>query len=222
MNFALVVLAAATGSLLSDSAWYYIGKKRGLSVLRLLCKISLEPDTCVRSTEARFSQFGMRTLLFAKFVPGLNTAAPSLSAVVGVPYLRFAMFDFAGAALWAASFCALGLLFSRQLDVVARDLNQLGSWTLLLFVAAFIAYIGYRVYERRRFLNKVKGDRITPEELKVKLDLGEPLTIIDLRHPLDLLPDPRTLPGALRISPEDLEHRQGEITRDGEIVLFCT
>ena len=103
-----------------------------------------------------------------------NTAAPSLSAVVGVPYLRFAMFDFAGAALWAASFCGLGLLFSRQLDVVARDLNQLGSWTLLLFVAAFIAYIGYRVYERRRFLNKVKGDRITPEELKVKLYLGEP------------------------------------------------
>ena len=41
-------------------------------------------------------------------------------------------------------------------------------------------------------------------------------------HPLDLLPDPHTLPHALRISPEELESRNNEITRDGEIVLFCT
>ena len=91
-----------------------------------------------------------------------------------------------------------------------------------MFVGAFVAYIGYRYYERMRFLNQVKGDRITPQELKVKLDLGEPVSIIDLRHPLDLLPDPHTLPTALRISPENLESRHGEISRDGEIVLFCT
>jgi membrane protein DedA with SNARE-associated domain len=222
MNFVAVVLAAATGSLISDSIWYYVGRKRGVSVLKLLCKIALEPDTCVRQTEARFAQFGKRTLLFAKFVPGLNTAAPSLSAVVGVPYPRFVLFDFAGAAIWAASFAALGLLFNRQLDRVANGLNRFGSWTMLLFLSGFVAYIGYRYYERRRFLNQVKGDRITPEELKTKLDLGEQVTIIDLRHPLDLLPDPRTLPGALRISPEDLEARHNEITRDGQIVLFCT
>ena len=76
--------------------------------------------------------------------------------------------------------------------------------------------------ERRRFLKQVAGVRITPEELKEKLDAGEKMTIIDLRHPLDLLPDPRTLPGALHISPEELELRHSEITRDGEIVLFCT
>ena len=83
-------------------------------------------------------------------------------------------------------------------------------------------YIAYKFYERRRFLKQVAGVRITPEELKDKLDVGETLTIIDLRHPLDLLPDPHTLPGALRISPEELEARHSEITRDGEIVLFCT
>ncbi len=66
------------------------------------------------------------------------------------------------------------------------------------------------------------GLRIAPEELREKMEAGEPLTIIDLRHPLDLLPDPRTLPGALRISPEELQQRHNEITRGGEIVLFCT
>ena len=222
MSLSLTVLAAALGSLLSDSVWFYIGKRRGVSVLRLLCKIALEPDTCVRQTEAKFARFGPRTLLFAKFIPGLNTAAAPLSAVVQMPYTRFVPFAFAGAALWATSFTLIGFFFSKQIGRITNGLQLLGSWALLLFVGAFIAYIAYRYYDRVRFLNQVKGDRITPEELKVKLELGERLTIIDLRHPLDLLPDPHTLPNALRISPEELEQRNGEIARDREIVLFCT
>jgi len=92
----------------------------------------------------------------------------------------------------------------------------------LLVIAGIGGYVAYKFYERHRFLKQVAGFRITPEELKEKLEAGEPMTIIDLRHPLDLLPDPQTLPGALRISPEELESRQSEITRGGEIVLFCT
>lgn len=222
MSLFVTVLAAAVASLISDSVWYYVGKQRGLGVLRLLCKISLEPDTCVRQTEAKFAKFGLRTLLFSKFVPGLNTAAAPLSAVVGTPYGRFAPFAFIGAALWAASFTLAGFFFSNQISRITDGLQRLGSWALLLFVGAFFAYIGYRYYERVRFLNQVKGDRITPQELKTKLDLGEQVTIIDLRHPLDLLPDPHTLPGALRISPDDLEERHNEISRERDIVLFCT
>ena len=222
MSLLVTLLAAATASLLSDSVWYYVGKRRGLGVLRLLCKISLEPDTCVRQTEAKFAKFGLRTLLFSKFVPGLNTAAAPLSAVVGTPYARFAPFAFTGAAIWASSFLLAGFFFSNQISRITDDLQRLGSWALMLFIGAFIAYIGYRYYERVKFLNQVKGDRITPQELKTQLDLGEQVTIIDLRHPLDLLPDPHTLPGALRISPDDLEARHGEISQDREIVLFCT
>jgi membrane protein DedA with SNARE-associated domain len=222
MSLFVTVLAAAVASLISDSVWYWVGKRRGLGVLRMLCKISLEPDTCVRQTEAKFAKFGLRTLLFSKFVPGLNTAAPPLSAVVGTPYSRFAPFAFAGAAIWAATFALLGFFFSNQISRITEDLQRLGSWALLLFIGAFVAYIGYRYYDRVRFLNQVKGGRITPQELKAKLDLGEPVTIIDLRHPLDLLPDPHTLPGALRISPDELDARHSEISREGEIVLFCT
>ncbi|MFZ0707703.1 MAG: VTT domain-containing protein [Candidatus Korobacteraceae bacterium] len=222
MSLFLTVLAAAIASLITDSAWFYIGRRRGLGVLRLLCKISLEPDTCVRQTEAKFAKFGLRTLLFSKFVPGLNTAAAPITAVVGTPYVRFAPFAFAGAALWAASFTLAGYFFSNQISRITDDLQRLGSWALLLFIGAFIAYIGYRYYERVRFLEQVKGGRITPQELKAKLDLGQQVTIIDLRHPLDLLPDPHTLPGALRISPDELEARHSEISRAGEIILFCT
>jgi len=222
LSLPLTILAAALGSLVSDTAWYYIGKRRGITVLRLLCKIALEPDTCVRQTEAKFARFGPRTLLFAKFVPGLNTAAAPLSAVVQTPYARFAPFAFAGAVIWASAFTLIGFFFSKQISRITNGLQLLGSWALLLFIGAFIAYIAYRYYDRVRFLNQVKGDRITPQELKVKLELGEPVMVIDLRHPLDLLPDPNTLPSALRISPEELEERNREIARDREIVLFCT
>lgn len=222
MNFGLAVVLAATGSLVSDTFWYFVGKRKGAVVLNLLCRIALEPDSCVRRTETTFTKLGFRTLLVCKFVPGLNTAAPALAATAGIGLPQFLLADWLGALLWACAFAGLGLAFSHQLDRIADDVARFGSWSVVLIVLSALGYVAYKFYQRRRFLKDVAGARIAPHELKTKLDAGEPVTIIDLRHPLDLLPDPRTLPGAMQISPEDLEKRQGEITRDGEIVLFCT
>jgi len=222
MNFVLAVMMAASGSLVSDTFWYFVGKRKGAVVLSWLCKIALEPDSCVRKTESAFTRMGRSTLLICKFVPGLNTAAPALAATAGISLTQFVLFAWCGALLWASTFAGLGLIFSNQIDRVAYNVARFGSWTLVAIVAAVVAYILYKLYQRQRFLKEVAGARIAPAELKAKLDGGETLTIIDLRHPLDLLPDPRTLPGALRISPEDLERRHNEISRDGEIVLFCT
>jgi membrane protein DedA with SNARE-associated domain len=222
MSFALVILCATAGCVCADVFWYAFGKRRGAVVLNLLCRIALEPDSCVRRTETRFERWGARTLLICKFVPGLNTAAPALAGMVGVPYGRFAAFDIAGGLLWALAYTLLGFIFSKQLDRVAADAHLVGGWLLLVFIGGVIAYVLYRWRERQRFIEQVKGDRITPDELKHQLESGEQPVIIDLRHPLDVLTDPRTLPGALQISPEDLEARNGEISRDREIVLFCT
>ena len=222
LSFALVIVLAATGSLVADTFWYFFGKKKGPVVLSWLCKIALEPDSCVRRTESTFTKFGYRTLLVCKFVPGLNTAAPALAATAGIGLPQFLLFDWLGALLWASAFAGLGLAFSKQLDRVAYDVVRFGSWTLVLIITGIAGYILSKFYQRHRFIKQVAGQRIPPQELKEKLDAGEHVTIIDLRHPLDLLPDPRTLPGALRISPEELQHRNREISRDGEIVLFCT
>ena len=222
LNFGIAVVLAACGSLVSDTFWYFVGKRKGAVVLNLLCKIALEPDSCVRRTETTFTRLGFRTLLICKFIPGLNTAAPALAATAGIGLPQFLLADWLGALLWASAFAGLGLAFSHQLDRIADDVARFGSWTIVLIVLLIVGYIAYKFYQRRRFLKAVAGTRIPPQELKAKIDAGEHITIIDLRHPLDLLPDPRTLPGAMQISPEDLERRQREITRDGEIVLFCT
>jgi membrane protein DedA with SNARE-associated domain len=222
MHLPLVILVSTAACIFSDSFWYFFGKTRGAVVLNILCRISLEPDSCVRRTEQIFARYGRRTLIICKFVPGLNTAAPALAAVADVEYSTFALFDALGAFLWSGAFAGLGFLFSKQLDRVALNVERVGSWFLILFVGMVVGYVGWKYNERRRFINQVKGDRITPDELKHQLESGLPVTIIDLRHPLDLLPDPRTLPGALRISPDDLEQRNSEISRDGEVVLFCT
>jgi len=152
----------------------------------------------------------------------LNTAAPTLAGMVGVLLPRFLLFDFLGALLWTSAFTGAGFIFGKQLDRANLYAQRFGGWILVLYAAIVAGYVLYRWHDRQRFLKQVKGDRITPDELKHKLESGETVVIVDLRHPLDVLSNPRTLPGALQISPEDLERRHGEITRDGEIVLFCT
>lgn len=217
---ALVLVVCA--SVLADAVWYQIGRRRGSQVLGLLCRISLEPDSCVRRTEDVFARYGVRSLLVAKFVPGLNTAAPPLAGIVGMRPSRFLLFDGLGGLVWAGTFIGLGYLFSHQLGTVAAYALRLGTWLLVLLVGGLIAYIAWKFVERRRFLRELRIARITPEELSRKLEMGEDLVIVDLRHSLDFEAEPATIPGALHLDPEELERRHQEIPRDRDVVLYCT
>lgn len=222
MYFSLALFISIFAAVISDVTWYEIGKRKGSAVLQLLCRISLEPDSCVRRTESLYEKYGEKSLLWAKFVPGLNTAAPPVAGMFGMPMWRFLIFDTMGSILWAGSFLGLGWLFSDALEDVARYAERFGFWLLVLVALALAAYIVKKYNERRRFLQTLARDRISAEELKSQLERGEPVTIIDLRHSLDALPDPRTLPGALRMTPDELKTRQAEIPRDRGVILYCT
>ena len=119
-SFSLAVLVAVMASLVSDLVWYELGRRRGWPVLRLICRVSLEPDFCVRRTEIAFSGLGPGILLFAKFVPGLSTAAPPLVAILGMRRARFVAWDGAGALLWASTFSGAGFFFRKQLARESR------------------------------------------------------------------------------------------------------
>jgi membrane protein DedA with SNARE-associated domain len=219
---AVAVGLAMLGCLLADSAWYEAGRRRGATVLKLLCRISLEPDSCVRRTEDVFSRQGERTLLFAKFLPGLNTVAPPMAGMIGMRPLQFLFWDMAGSLLWAGSFILLGFVFADEIEAVAAHAGTLGGGLVAVLIALFAAWLLWKYVQRQRFIRSLRVARISPDELKRRLDAGEAIVVVDLRGPLDLAMEPRRLPGALRFAAEELEARHLEIPRDREVVLYCT
>ena len=221
MNLGFAVTIAAFAALLSDCMWYEIGRVKGVRVLQLLCKISLEPDSCVRKTQVSFARSGPRVLLVSKFIPALSAMTAPLAGIIRMGWRRFLLFDALGALLWASSFMMTGYVFSSQLERIASRVAYLGEWLLVLVLAAFAGYIGWKYYNRRKFLRKLKISRITPEELKAKIDAGEDVIIVDLRHALDFEAQPETILGALHMDAAELEEAHEVIPRDREIVLFC-
>lgn len=216
-TIAVVMFAA----LLSDSAWFLWGRWRGASVLRFVCRISLEPDTCVRRTKEAVARHGRLAILSSKFVPGLNAAAPPLAGIIGMSLREYLLLDTLSALLWAGAFTGLGRLFSRQLDALAGYARGFGGAVLLLLAAGLAVYI-VRKFVTRRKLRHIWAERIAPEELHRMIEAREPVTIIDLRHRLDFQLFPFVIPGAIHFEPEDLDRRHPEIPKEREIVLYCT
>jgi membrane protein DedA with SNARE-associated domain len=220
LNLALVLLCGLAACLIADNAWFHLGRLRGGKILRLICRISLEPDSCVRQTENAFLRYGLRALLVSKFVPGLNAVAAPMAGSSGAPYVRFVLFDSLGALLWIGAYTVLGYIFSDQLEVVAAYALRMGSWLVLAVAVLLAAWIAWKFVQRRRFLHKLAVARITPEELRGMLDAGEEIVVVDLRNPVSAADN--TFPGALRISVNEIAVRHEEIPRDRDIVLFCS
>jgi len=221
MNLALAIAAAVLAAVASDSMWYELGRLKGVRVLQLLCRISLEPDSCVRRTQVRFGTDGPRVLLFIKFVPGLGAMASPLAGIIRMGWRRFLMFDVLGALIWVSAYALTGYVFSDQIELVAAQASYLGKWVLAVALAGFAGYILWKYYKRRRFLHKLRIARISPEELKEKMDAGEDIIIVDLRHALDFDAQPESIPGALHMDAAELEEASDIIPRDREIILFC-
>ena len=222
LSLAGIVLVATIASLLADVVWYELGRRKGVGVLQFLCRVSLEPDSCVRRTEQLFERHGVRSLLFAKFLPGLSTIAPPLAGVFGMRPAWFLLLAGLGAIIYAGTFAGLGYLFSAQLEIVAERALQLGEGLIAILIGALALYVLAKLWQRRRFIRRLRTARITPEELRKMLDGGEEVYIVDLRHTLDVEADPQHIPGAVVLSPDDLDARHQEIPRDRDIILYCT
>jgi membrane protein DedA with SNARE-associated domain/rhodanese-related sulfurtransferase len=214
----LVIVAAV----IADMGWFFLGRWRGTAVLRFVCLISLEPDTCVRRTKEAVARHGRLAILASKFVPGLNAAAPPLAGVSGMSVREYLALDAVSALLWAAAFTGLGRLFSRQLDQLADYMKGFGGAVLLLLLAALGIYIARKFAARRKLVHDVWTERIEPDELRRLIEEGSAVTVVDLRHPYDFRLHPFVIPGAIHFEPADLDRRHGEIPRGREVVVYCT
>lgn len=214
--------AAVAACLAADWLWYEMGRRRGAQILRFLCRVSLEPDSCVRDTETLFERRGPVVLVVAKFVPGLSTVGPPLAGVLGTPLPRFLLLDGAGCVIWVGLFLGLGVVFGDEIEWLAAFLAGLGAPLAAVLAVVVASWAGSKWLARRRVLNRLRTARVAPDDVRRRLEAGEDLFIVDLRGELDFSSDPRTLPRARRIPAEALAKGHDGIPRDRDVILYCT
>jgi membrane protein DedA with SNARE-associated domain/rhodanese-related sulfurtransferase len=217
LGLVLTVIAC----LLADAFWFYLGRYKGNKVLGFLCRISLEPDSCVRRTQNVFTKYGLRGVLVAKFLPGMNTVAPPLAGMSGIGAGRFLFVDGVGALLYCGCFLAFGYCFSQQIDQIGAAITRIGGSALSLITGLAAIYIGYKYWQRQRLLRELRMARITVGELREKVEAGQAPLILDLRSSAALEEDPTLIQGAIHVSMEDIEKREIEFPHDRDIIVYC-
>ncbi len=222
LSMAAVVGIATLASLLGDGLWYVAGRHYGLRVLRLLCRISISPDTCVRQTEDKYGRWGAATLVLGKFIPGVATIAPPLAGAMKVGWVRFLFLDVVGTLLWAGIAIALGGLFHREIAALVDRMEELGTLAIKLAALMLLIFIALKWWERRRFFRSLRLARITVDELRKLMDEGKPPVVVDVRTPSVRALDGRYIPGALAMDLAEVRNRSDDFPPQREIVFYCT
>jgi membrane protein DedA with SNARE-associated domain/rhodanese-related sulfurtransferase len=208
--------------LLADCGWYLIGQKYGIRVLKTLCKISLEPDSCVSQTQVRFERWGINSLIIAKFVPGLAIIAPPMAGALRIGWLRFVFLSALAAILWAGSGLAAGWVFKAQIEQLLQHLASVGGASAAGAAILLAAYISYKWWERSRFYKLLRMARISVQDLYALTQSAPPPVIIDVRSSTARALEPRWIPGALHVPLQDVAQHLKDLPRDRDIILYCT
>jgi len=224
MQGSLITLLAAAivANLLGDGLWFWAGRHYGYQVLKLLCRISMSPDSCVRQSESFIGRWGGSSLIAAKFVPGISVVAPPMAGALGMSILAFIGFETLAAFIWAAALLALGAVFSAQIRDVLALMSAFGAIALAILAVLFVIYLGVRFLRRRAFLRAVGMSRITVGELRALIEAGAQPVVIDVRSDVGRSLDSRRIPGALGVELSGLKRPLiATFPRDRDIVLYC-
>ena len=216
-----IVGTAILAAMIADFGWYWGGRRYGARVLRLLCRIALSPDSCVRDAQSMFTRVGPVSLSFSKFIPGVSNLAVVLAGANKTPVLFFALFNGIGAVAYVGLGILLGVVFHDAIDDVLAVLEQYGKWGLLAIGGAFGLYVLGKWAQRRLFLRRLRIDRITVDQLRDFIDRGTHPIILDVR-----LPAARALegiiPGSIFANPSELDLLAAQLPRDTEVVIYCS
>lgn len=222
--FAVQALVLATlASLAADGTWFGAGRRWGRTILSLLCRVSISPDSCVRQSEVSFSRRGVATLVIAKFVPGLSTLAPPLAGALGLSWRNFLLFNLAGTALWAGSGLAAGMVFHGQIDALLGLLERLGNVALPALAAVVALYVAARLWRRAwEARAAARLPRMGVGELSQLLEHGQRVLVVDVRPASPQLPLGPRIPGARHVELAVLaQSTHQDWPRDIPIVTYC-
>jgi membrane protein DedA with SNARE-associated domain/rhodanese-related sulfurtransferase len=207
--------------LIADSTWYWMGRRYGNQVLRVVCRLALSPDSCVRTTEQTFSHWGLKSLAVAKFIPGFSMVAPPMAGAMRVSWSSFLLFDLMAAVLWSSVGIGAGLIFYRQVDRILAALAGLGGWAPAVGVSLLAAFVSWKWVQRRRFYRTLRMARISVDELKRLIDVGARPVIFDVRTAAARERDPQRIPGAIALELAQVDGVVAELPDEREVILYC-
>ena len=222
LSFAALLLAAVAATFLVDTSWYFLGRRYGHRVLKMLCRVSLSPDSCVRQTEGIFAKWGMASVVAARFITGFSTVAPPLAGAMGAKLSTFLVYDTLGTVLWAGSGLLLGWIFHRAIEDLLEFLEGLGTGAFYVIAAALVLFVLFKWWQRRRFYRALRMARITAADLKGLFEREEKPVVVDVRHEGERKRDPRRIPGAVTMDVDELDAKLLAIAPEAEVILYCT
>jgi membrane protein DedA with SNARE-associated domain/rhodanese-related sulfurtransferase len=227
LDLALVVGLGVIGCVLADQVWFEAGRLRGDDVVHFIHRFSSKPDSHAVRAKRLFGRYGTKILLISKFVIGLDAIAPPLAGMSGTSRLRFVSFDAVGATLWAGLYAGLGYIFCAQLDRGTAYAERMGKFLTLIVLLALAILIGRRLVYWYRLLRGLRLARITPEQLKRKLDQREKVVIVDVQDCVfHRASHEAGIPGAIRLDGRRLGQYKDTLIPDDwrscEVVLYCS
>jgi membrane protein DedA with SNARE-associated domain len=225
LALAAILGVTVAGSLLGDLPWYYAGRRYGYRILRTLCRIAIEPDSCVKQTENIFERWGAPSLLVAKYIPGFATVAPPLAGATGLPLWRFVALSAIGALLWAVAPVVAGFVLSAQVEQALSWLERMGTQGLILVASIIVVYVAIKLAQRHLLIRKLRSVRVGVEDLLAMMTEGKPLVLLDARSNTARKADPRHIPGAIAINLSQVDQVEKAL-HDGyqerDVVVYCS
>ena len=217
---AQVLGAAIAASVLADLVWYGAGRAFGYRVLAGLCRLSINPASCVSQTEGRFARWGLGSLVVAKFVPGFSTVAPPIAGALRMSPPGFLAAAAAGALMWAGAAIAAGWLLRAQVAQAVAALERNGAFLAVVLLVAFGLWLGWKFWQKYRFERLAGMPHISPAELAVALASADPPLVLDLRGAA-MLAETGVVPGAVAAEHGRLLEAVGGWPKSAPIVTLC-
>ena len=222
LSFSGILIAAVAGSVLADNVWFQAGRIGGKRVLRLLCTFTADPSYCIRHGQTNFQKRGVRILVVAKFVPGLDGITPPLAGMLGTPRATFLFYDAIGSSLWAGAYIGCGFFFAEQLDKVSQSIASFANAVVLILGVPLLVFFVWKLLILVRMVRLLGAFRVAPEQLKSRLDAGEKIAIIDLLRFEEDPEDVPGIPGAVRLDPLEIRRKKRfRIPDDVSVVIYC-
>jgi membrane protein DedA with SNARE-associated domain len=224
LHFYLVFGVSLLSIMTGDVILYFMGRVSGWALLGVLCRLSANPETCILRSAEYFYRRGKQTLLFAKFIPGINTMSPPLAGSMKMRPGQFLQFDTLGAALYVGVYALAGYLFSDALRAITRGLRSAGFAAELIFGIGLAGYIAYRIWVYRKFRLLDVIPRVHVEDLAHRLasEATRNMLIADVRSHGYYDADAERIAGSVRIEPNNLIAEVKNLPKDREIYLYCT